>query len=274
MKSIFNERRYLNDDDYTTKFFEFGREVYNEKIARSLEKYKYIIKEYNLYLDCIVEELLKYNFSSDLAYSIALGYLIKKGYLSNNLEFIPGVNNIEIPGKLGISILLGKGCCRNISEMHRDVFDKLDLPIIPFYCYQGVTLFNSGLDKEANHVINLVEYKGNLYGIDLHNGTLLYRFKNPFIMQTISSDHDEKLRYKPYYEIIAESRSIEEIKRRIEEFDRYSKMKHISDLEFELGIRYDVESILFENKDKLENFNDKTKVLRKSIINKMNKIEQ
>ena len=270
MKSIYNEQRYLYDIE-ALEFFEQGRDTYKKYVEDSLEKNKDIIKDYNTYLDYIVDELLKYKLESSLDYSIALGYLINKGYLSEGLIFDSNETEKEILGKLGISILHGSGCCRNICDMQKDIFERLNIDIIPFYCFQGNDFFNRGLNKPANHIINLVEYDNNLYGIDLYNDSLLYSFKNSYIMKSISSVKDTRLRHKPYYEIIIDGKTLDNIKEEIKAFESYSKEKTISSFQYEMGLKDGIENILFNNKDQLERFNNKTKTLRRDIISKMNR---
>lgn len=269
MKSVFNEKRYLNGDVETTEYFEQSRKSYKEKVDKSLEKNKDVIKDYSTYLDCIIEELLKFKLDSSLDYSIALGYLINKGYLSEGLKFDSKQNDKEILGKLGISILQGSGCCRNICDMQKDIFEKLNFNIIPFYCYQGNNFLDRGLNKEANHIINLIKYNDCLYGIDLYNGCVLYHFNDSFTMKSISTNHDEKLRYKPYCELIIEEKSIEEIKEKIKLFDRYSRVIPINSFVYEMIIRNEIESLLYENRNELNVFHNKTKILRKDIIQKI-----
>ena len=270
MKSIYNENRYLNGDRGALIIFDKCREEYKKKKEQSLEDNKELIDNYNIYLDCIVDELLKYNLDSSLDYSIALGYLINKGYLSEDLVFNAKESDKEILGKLGISILLGNGCCRNICDMQDDIFKRLNIDIMPFYCFQGIDLFNRGKDMPANHIINLVEYNNNLYGTDLYNSSILYHFKGPFIMKSISSTHDESLRYKPYYEMMLDGKSLDEVKKKIEMFRNYSKIKPISYFEYEMGIKNEIEELLFSNQDKLKDFNNKTKILIKDIIKRIN----
>ena len=270
MKSIYNENRYLNGDNEALTIFGKSCEEYKNKKEKSLEENKELIDNYNLYLDCIVDELLKYNLDSSIDYSIALGYLINKGYLSEDLVFNAKETDKEILGKLGITILLGSGCCRNICDMHDDIFKRLNIDIMPYYCFQGIDLFNRGKDMPANHIINLIEYNNNLYGIDLYNSSILYHFKSPFVMKSISSTHDESLRYKPYYELMIDGKSLDEVKKKIEMFNNYSKVKPISYFEYEMDIKNEIEELLFSNQNKLKEFNNKTKVLRKDIIKRMN----
>lgn len=271
MKSVYNEKRYLNGDVEAIKHFEQIRKTYKENIDKSLEDNKDIIKDYNIYLDYITEELLKYKLDTSVDYSIALGYLINKGYLSEGLKFDSKETDKEILGKPGISILQGSGCCRNICDMQKDIFERLKIDIIPFYCYQGFD-FKQGINKEANHIINLIEYNNNLYGIDLYNGCGLYHFRDSFTMKRISSNSDELLRYKPYCELIIDGRSLEQIKERIELFDSYSLLKPINSFVFEMIIRNEIETLLYENRNELNEFNNKTKILRKNIVKKLDNI--
>ena len=270
MKSIYNEKRYLYDIE-ALEFFVQERDTYKKYVEDSLEKNKDIISKYDIYLDYIVDELLKYNLHSSIDYSIALGYLINKGYLSEGLKFDSKETDKEILGKPGISILQGSGCCRNICDMQKDIFEKLNIDIIPFYCFQGNDFFNRGLNQKANHIINLVEYNNNLYGIDLYNDSLLYSFKHSYIMKSISSVKDTRLRYKPYCEIIIDGKTLDNIKEEIKAFESYSKEKKINSFLYEMRLKNEIERILFNNKDQLERFNNKTKTLRRDIISKMNR---
>ena len=269
MKSIFNEKRYLKGNLEDIKYFEECRTQYRNNKEQSFEKNKDIFKYYDIYLEYIADLLIKLRLNSSIDYSVALGYLIKKGYLSDGLKFSLEESDKEINGKLGISIVQGSGCCRNICDIQSDIFNILNINIIPFYCYQGNDFF-MGLNKKANHIINLVEYKNNMYGIDLYNDRLLYSFKNSYIMKSISSEHDSKIRYKPYYEIIIDGRTIDDIRERIKLFNEYSREKAISYFEYEMGIKYEIDNHLFEKKDELNEFHNKTKLLRKNIISRMN----
>ena len=53
MKSVYNEKRYLNDDIEASKYFEQCRKNYSKNQEESLEKNKDIIKYYDIYLDYI-----------------------------------------------------------------------------------------------------------------------------------------------------------------------------------------------------------------------------
>lgn len=270
MSSIYNEKRFLNGDIEALEAIYELRKEHLDNINRNAEIYSKAISIYDTFLDEIIDELLKFNLSNSLEYSLALNYLIDKGYFSESNSFKHKETFEEVEGKLGMSIVTGKGCCRNISAFHKDVFDKLDLYSKLFYCYEGMT---SGVNSYANHVINLVEYKDNLYGVDLHNNCVLFHFKKPMVMELVSLLNSGKLRYKPYYELVTGESDIEDIKDTIELFKGYSKVKPISPLEYNHDIVNSTKDLLESNKNRLDNFSEKTKILKKNLVNNMPHID-
>lgn len=268
MKSIFNEKRYLNGDSEALEEFRLLREEHLEEQAEDFEKHHKIIAMYDSFLDELASELEKYNLTNPLEYSIFLNYILDSGYLSNDCTFRHKESNKEITGKLGINVVLGEGCCRNISDFHRDIFNKFELTSIPFYCYQGL---GRGINKCANHVINLIEYRDNIYGIDLHNHGFLYRFKKPLVMDSISMFDKGKLDYKPYYGLIVDGDSLENIKKNLKTFEECSKKKTISAIEYDCNIRYFAKELVRRKRNELIKFDQKTKQLKKTIASGLNK---
>ncbi|MBR2678557.1 MAG: hypothetical protein IKE63_03990 [Bacilli bacterium] len=267
MKSIFNEQRYLNGDIEALEEIYELQKIHLEEELVDKEKYRETIIDYDLFLNEVVDELLKYDLNNSLEYSIALSYLLDCGYLSNDRTFKHKVSNQEIIGKLGINVVLGEGCCRNISDFHRDVFNKLQLSIQPFYCFQGI---GKGTNRGANHIVNLVDYKDNKYAIDLHNYCFLYHFTKPFVMESISIFNRDKLLYKPYYGIILGEIDLDTIKENIKKFEEYSKMNPISSIEYHDDIKYRTKELMRSNKNNLEKFDCKTKALKRKIASSMN----
>lgn len=271
MKSVFNEKRYLNGDQEALDYIFELRDDHLAQVYRDTEMYLKTISLYDSFLNELIDLLLSLNLNNSLEYSIALNYLIDKGYLSDSYIFKHKETFEEVEGKLGMSIVTGKGCCRNISAFHKDIFDKLDIYSKQFYCYEGIM---SGVNSYSNHVINLVEYKDNLYGIDLHNNSILFHFKSPMVMKLISLINSGKLRYKPYYEIVTGESGIEDIKSTIEKFREYSELKPISPLEYDYDIKYSTRELMKSNKTKLENFSERTKVLKKDLVYNMPHIDK
>ena len=270
MDSIFNENRYFNNDEEANIYLLNKRNEYLGIKAYEEEKYRDSLFYYDIFLDEIAYLLEKGNYKSSLEYSIALGFLIDNGYLSDNFTFEAGVSDKELTSKYGISIVSGRGCCRNIVDVHRDIFDRLNIDILPFYCYQGISFLSKPINKPANHVISLIGYNDNMYGIDLYNNSLLYYFKEPFVMNSISTYYNGSLRYKPYYEYILDGTSLEELKKRASIFSKYVG-KRISSMEYEDEIKFEVFKNLQNNEASLDRFFDKNKVLKKEIIRGLEK---
>ena len=266
MKSVYNEKRYLNGDQESLEYIMELRNEHLKQVHEDYEKYYETISNYDLFLDEIVNELLKYKLDNPLEYSIALCYLIDKGYLSIDNKFKHKESNDEINGRLGINVVSGRGCCRNLADFHKDIFDKMNITSKQFYCYEGI---GNGINKWANHVINLVEYNDNLYGVDLNNNAILYHLKKPMIMSLISAFNSSKLTYKPYYEIVMGESNLEEIKNNIKMFEIYTKKKAINSLLYDIEIKYRIRDLMKTNKSHLEKFSESTKVLKKIITSNM-----
>lgn len=264
--SVYNEKRYLNGDQEALDFISELREEYIEEVEDDRENYYEAITEYEDFLNELADELLKYDLNDSLEYSIALSYLIDKGYLSVDHKFRHRESLEEVNGRLGMNIVSGRGCCRNIVDFHKAVFDRLNISLKPLYCYEGI---RSGSNSYANHVMSLVEYDNNLYGIDLHNGNALFRFKKPMKLSLISTLNSGKVRYKPYYELVTGESDLETIRDNLKRYEEYSKKKAISPLIYDLEIKHRTRDLMKSKKDKLEKFSEKTKVLKKSITDNM-----
>ena len=164
-----------------------------------------------------------------------------------------------------MSIINGSGCCRNISAIAKEVLDKLNYDNSLLYCHEGSHFFKRTKSLPANHVINLIHHDDNIYGIDLYNSDILYQFKDEFIMQSCAGFYSGKLRYKPYYELIVGESDIDDMLDTVDLFQKESKKKKISFLEYEEN-RYEVRKKMREEEEKLDDFFDKTKVLKKEIV--------
>ncbi len=177
--NIFDEKKYLNKDPKSLEELYKIREKFS--LFHSIEKIKYgdLLKEYNKFLRIFSEFLKTLDFNNSLEYGIAISYLIHNRYLCYDKDFKHEENKNEIDARYGLTILKGYGCCRNFSDITRDMMMLLDYFVKNLYCYQGnIYQVRNYRRKSANHVINLIEYDGVKYGIDLYNGCLLYHFKS------------------------------------------------------------------------------------------------
>ena len=101
--------------------------------------------------------------------------LLHNGYLSyeDNFQYdTKGIYTYNIKNLLGIDIINGKGVCRHISAMLKDVFNKLEIrnEILPIYLYDDNS--KNKLHLSGNHVINLVSQDGKVYFLDPTSGCI------------------------------------------------------------------------------------------------------
>ena len=73
------------------------------------------------------------------------------------------------------------------------------------------------------------------------------------------------LRYKPYYDIAMDGMSLEEVQKRLEEFEDYSKNRFINPFDFQDGIKFKIQRRLRRSEDAMRAFHEDTKVLKKTI---------
>ncbi len=269
-KNIYNENVYLSNDKEAMDTFLRKKEEYQLLYALERLQHEEVLKLYNKYL-LLVRDLLKsFSFNSSLEYSIALAYLIHKGYLSFNKEFKSKEIQDEIHSRYGTTIIRGYGCCRNFSDMTRDMLMLLNYYVKNLYCYlPNLSLPKSAIYKQANHVINVIEYDGVKYGIDLLNSCALYRFKNPLTLERISSFDNDKIRNKPYFEIITGDSSLDEIKEELKDFNAERKKRTISPLEYEDEIKPETIIYMNEHKSILDEFHNDTNQIKEGIALKL-----
>ena len=263
-QGIYNEKYYLFHEEAIDNF----ERMYDQNQQRwDVEEdvfHDTLIK----YEDFVVEiaNLLHHlGYSSTLECSLLVSYLIESGALSKDYSFkgdAPDTKK-EISCRLGTSIVKGEGCCRNYASLLTYIFEVLHLPTDYFYCYQGY--FRRGLNRPANHVINLISHGENIYGIDLYNNNHLYHFTKPLVMREVSTTSNRSLLYKPYYEITMGKADLDSIKKRIKRFQDYSERRTINPFEYEDEIRFDAKRKIQDESSKLYQFHERTKQLKKDI---------
>ena len=270
--SIFNEKNYLNNESIRKQFEDLA---IDRKQIWELEKYKFhdSIEKYDELIEEIALFIKKMGYNSALDCSILISQLIFHGFLSYDLDYVdePFKPEEEISYCLGTSIIRGKGCCRNLASMHKDIFQKLNLESKLFYCYIGARLFGYEKNRQANHVINLVIENDNLYGIDLYNGNTLFHFISGLEMGQISSQNNVHLLYKPYYELLTGESTIEDIHETIKEYEELSKKEPIKPLYYEYDIRGKTKKKVDSLYEECFNFHEKTKTLKKEIVTSIEK---
>ncbi len=267
-KNYYDEKVYLKKDKEVYDFFEERKKEHSFDYLEEARLYKDIFKEYYKFEQKIVELLKSLNLSSTLEYSIALSYLIRKGYLSKDLNFEKKSPIPEIETNCAINIVNGKGVCRNFSDMHFGVMSRMNEYSKRFYCTNSFSMIKAR-KNEANHVLNLIEYENVLYGIDLCNKARLFKFSNEFILKEISFDTNKKYRYKPYFEMVSEYSAFEQIDKNLKIFKEDSKKPHISAVQYYEDILPQVLGYLYSQKDTFMDFHNETKELKNNISEEM-----
>jgi len=266
--NIYNEKVYLSKNEEALKHFESSRIERQNRFSEESILYKDLLKEYKKFIKILASLLQNMNLLTSIEYSVAIKYLIDKGYLSTNLEFkqIEPLN--ELQSNYGLNIITGEGICRNYTDFHKDIMEELNQYVKRFYCVEGSPMFKAKKQK-ANHVLNLIIYEEALYGIDLFNANKLYKFKDEFTLSEISYDSNIKLRYKPYYEMLNESKNIKDLFNTLKIFKEESKKNHIKPLLYYDVILKDLLSYLPKEKDMYMDFHSTTKALKKNISDEL-----
>lgn len=265
--------KYLDEDYYLggtpdvikhyNRFYEKIEDIWLiEKLL-----YSEALGKYDLFITKVAEFIKSLGFKNGYEASVCLSYLIHNGFLSNDLEFsdMPPNQLAEITCRYGINIVLGDGCCRNYSAIHKEVFEQLGYHSELFRCYQGSNTFNRAKYAKANHVINLIQHEGVTYGIDMYNLNNLFHFIDPFILREISTSRRLHLRYKPHSELEYGESTVDEINQKIERFARYAEARAINPFDYEAGLKYKTKRKVRGHEKDYRDFHEYTKILKKEI---------
>ncbi len=212
MKAYYQEKYYLNGDRESLETIARKRRKNMKDNDREKESFSKTISLYDTYIEEVTEFLKTLELSSSLEYSIALENLMSKGYFSLSKQFEREEPKQDLSTCMGLSVLMGKGCCRNITSFHTDVLEKLNRYHKRFYCCYDYPL-KRGKNHPADHMISLIKDHKTIYGIDLNNGVTLYHFTSPFILKSLSVYSSNKLSYKPYIEMLYDESDVKDIKK-------------------------------------------------------------
>ena len=270
MSKYYQEELYLKGDRTSLDTIEKFKKERQDKIDIENIKYEDTIKKYYEYLSLVSKLLQELNLSTSIEYSLAISYLIHKGYLTDDLSFILKNTELDLVSNLGISILTGEGCCRNISDIHYELMSRLGYTTKKIYCNRELLLFK-GKDNPADHVMSLIRYHKTLYGIDLMNGNQLFHFKSPYCLEGISLRDSRRYHYKPYVELIMDESSLEDVKKTIKRFSLEVSKPWISSMEYQDEIVYPTKQYLNSCNEKFYDFHEKTKTLKKEIATTLRK---
>lgn len=234
-KDYYNESVYLDSDrnEEALREIYYQSHCYLDRKNNDIRNNSFLIHEYDNYLNYIVCLLREFNIPvNSISYSIILDILIKRGTFSNLGKFVFDKNAINyMVGFLGINVLFGTGCCRHIAAFSSDVINKLNLMSDSFGCYITSDNLDNAFMFKGNHVINLIEYGGILYGYDpVHS--MIFRFIDNFKLKSLCDDKKFYVYYKPYYDMIVSEISIDAVRNLMCLFNNFSFDNTISYSEY------------------------------------------
>lgn len=276
--------KYYDERYYLTMFGVVERRIlklWKEKVNvdknEEMKNYSSLIDDYNSYIKLaskLVEELSLKDNSISIALTISV--LIESGTFSYG-NFLKGSYDDILDTKLGLNVLNGMACCRNVSCFIDDIFSELDrecdvLTVVKLEENNQ----KKALTSKANHMINLIYYDNVPYGFDmLHNIGSLYYFKNAFEILPVDLKEETYMYYKPYIELVYGNRSFEYIKEKLKFLKENGRLS-ITQEEFkEIITETDeklcsnislVKDFLFDTNERMETIHGKVKNMKHSYI--------
>jgi len=230
-----------------------------DKIEYS-ENYE-IINDYFTYIRLIQELFDRIKIKNELERAILLKILIEEGYFSINQHFSFNIVKEKIKMFQGLEVIIGNGCCRNISSFYQDIFIKENHPLI----FGGTLSSDGSISNHSNHVMNLIKFHDKLYGYDLTNG-LIFSFVNRYQMKA-SGNKTYYMTYTSYWDLVYTDYELNEINNNLDNYassisPTISTNKHIKYIK-------EVNKIIDENAKLLVNFHNKTDKIRQDIKEKI-----
>lgn len=161
------------------------------------------------------------------------GYL-SLGYPVRPYEELRNISPLDLIGFLGFDIIHRRGCCRHMSPIHKDIFDKLNL-----YC-ENYTCCQFSEDEEVHHIMNpkfncirlnhqanIITYHGQYYIHDSFNQTYFYLANSFTAEEYYNFDDKQILCYSPVGNMIF-GLSYEQLLMNIQQFQESSLKPHMN----------------------------------------------
>ena len=209
---VANKRDLFPDGDVMTIFSVFPLYADLLFLGSKMEYYSTECKRINELYNCVLDntgELMKtFCLDSPIAIYAMYIYLYRNGYLSINHQFNYSMYLKDFPKLTGVDIVTGNGLCRTIASFLSDLYEKMgyDSETIDVYTpYEAcknleklcptplqkdkttsklvsIARIESGIIKNANHLITRVQHGGINYVLDPTNDGILYSKGNKFIV--------------------------------------------------------------------------------------------
>lgn len=215
-------------------FYECFSKKIIEKRKKEKETNKEIFEIYDKYISAIASYIEKTSIPyNELSMILLIEKLYSKGILKRKID-----NNNKNFFNYGIYTFSGNGVCRHISNLTKDILDKIGMESSFYpsvFTYGSKNDLSNSLLGLSKHVANVIEYNNIKYVFDVYNKGLIYNFISSKAVKCLNSDDKNSelfLEFKPIGLIHYENLSIEEIKKRLEEYEKYSNIEPLSIEEF------------------------------------------
>lgn len=268
MDKKYSEDEYLKGGDldqfYTQRIkFEACEKIY-KKFGDELDC------EYFDFIDKASEFVKKFGVNDDpILTAILIEKLLYRGAFSVTNGFKYSTTPKYESNKCGISVISGKGCCRNISDFFEDLDSSLGHFVMQYNCNSNFEeeKLKKAITRPVNHVINIIaDEEGNKIGFDITNLYFL-KFSDAYNMKSFKVIDGPDLIYKPYYEYetgIVDS--IDDISKRLVMFEEESKKDNPITIGYLIDKGVDADEICDQNESYIDGFKAETKNQKQKIL--------
>ena len=222
----FDFKNYNGNDEEINKVL---YTIEDEKSKSFLEKeatfcrYKNKIILYNKFIELFSILLEKVGIEDNpISYLFLIKFFLGEGIFSidgNKFKVTCGASE-EFPGYMGLPIIYGYGSCRNISAFASDILTRIGIDNHLLYGYVKIDnpIFEN---NDANHVVNVINYNGIYYGIDVSNGEI-FKFLDEIRLKNMFKDKDVFFNNVPYTNLILTDVPVLDYSKRLKEYKESS----------------------------------------------------
>lgn len=270
----YDERYYLSRFGVAErKLLEYWKEKNKSDNEQEEKDNSSLISLYDEYIKLAGNLVNEVSLHNSISKGLIISVFVHVGVFSYDDFKFKNVDDI-LNTRLGLNVLNGKGCCRNFSHFTKDIFASNNE-----FCENLAVIESNKKDKRkatrgrANHMINLIEYEGILYGFDTScEFGELYYFINSFELLPIEEKAKSYMYYKPYLDFVYSYLTFEELKqklillnenagKRITEGE-YKDIVKETDLKLEREISL-VQDFMKDTRTDIINIKEKIKVIKK-----------
>lgn len=212
----YDERCYLFKFDKETieinKLLRTWQSIERQEVANEMINNEELINMYKSYIKKVSNLINSITQDNSITKSLLLTILLKAGTFSYDKYIYSNEKDI-LKSYFGLNIVLGNGCCRNVSGFINDILTECNTysKTIPVFATNISDSVNAYKNK-ANHMVNLIKYNNTLYVYDpcFDVEGSLFKFISELKMQSYD-DEKTYLFYKPYLDYVLNNIKFEDI---------------------------------------------------------------